>query len=152
MNKVSADIDSGHRAILFASFSIPVVSQAEVKPWFRGRPDHHPDGRRPGALRPADRVVQSSLQHFARRQLRQVLGNVNPAGVELEQLDMFFGLASAQDQPQRRLLAGPRLVLLKPAEILARQGSSACCCILTRRASEGSASEPALARRKICEI
>ena len=68
-------------------------------------------------LRPADRVVQSSLQHFARRQLRQVLGNVNPAGVELEQLDMFFGLASAQDQPQRRLLAGPGLVLLKPAEI-----------------------------------
>src|SRR5208337_4940540 len=36
--------------------------------------------------------------------------------------------------------------------ILPRQGSSACCCILTRRASEGSASEPALARRKICEI
>ncbi len=37
-------------------------------------------------------------------------------------------------------------------EVLPRQGSSACCCILTRRASEGSASEPALARRKICEI
>ena len=36
--------------------------------------------------------------------------------------------------------------------ILPRQVSSACCCILTRRASEGSASEPALARRKICEI
>src|SRR5208337_700937 len=36
--------------------------------------------------------------------------------------------------------------------ILPRQGSSACCCILTRRASGGSASEPALARRKICEI
>src|SRR5208337_3911136 len=36
--------------------------------------------------------------------------------------------------------------------LLPRQGSSACCCILTRRASEGSASEPALARRKICEI
>ena len=86
--------------------------------------------------------MQSSLQHFARRQLRQVLGNVNPAGVELEQLDMFFGLASAQDQPQRRLLAGPGLVLLKPAEILARQGSSACCCILTQRASEGSVGKP----------
>ena len=40
-----------------------------------------------------------------------------------------------------------RSVLLLP-----RQVSSACCCILTRRASEGSASEPALARRKICEI
>ncbi len=36
--------------------------------------------------------------------------------------------------------------------LLPRQVSSACCCILTRRASEGSASEPALARRKICEI
>ena len=36
--------------------------------------------------------------------------------------------------------------------LLPRQGSSACCCILTRRASEGSASEPALARGKICEI
>ncbi len=35
--------------------------------------------------------------------------------------------------------------------VLPRQVSSACCCILTRRASEGSASEPALARRKICE-
>src|SRR5208337_1101363 len=33
-------------------------------------------------------------------------------------------------------------------ELLPRQGSSACCCILTRRASEGSASEPALARRR----
>ena len=40
-----------------------------------------------------------------------------------------------------------RSVLLLP-----RQVSSACCCILTRRASEGSASEPALARRKIGEI
>ena len=38
------------------------------------------------------------------------------------------------------------------ATVLPRQVSSACCCILTRRASEGSASEPALARRKICEI
>ena len=38
------------------------------------------------------------------------------------------------------------------SKILPRQGSFACCCILTRRASEGSASEPALARRKICEI
>ena len=36
--------------------------------------------------------------------------------------------------------------------LLPRQVSSACCCILTRRASEGSASEPALARRKLCEI
>ncbi len=36
--------------------------------------------------------------------------------------------------------------------LLPRQVSSACCCILTRRASEGSASKPALARRKICEI
>src|SRR5271166_3676734 len=36
--------------------------------------------------------------------------------------------------------------------VLPRQVSSGCCCILTRRASEGSASEPALARRKICEI
>src|SRR5271166_3479706 len=38
------------------------------------------------------------------------------------------------------------------ASLLPRQVSSACCCILTRRASEGSASEPALARGKICEI
>ena len=36
--------------------------------------------------------------------------------------------------------------------VLPRQVSSACCRILTRRASEGSASEPALARWKICEI
>ena len=36
--------------------------------------------------------------------------------------------------------------------LLPRQVSSACCCILTRRASEGSASEPALARWKIGEI
>ena len=36
--------------------------------------------------------------------------------------------------------------------LLPRQVSSACCCILTQRASEGSASKPALARRKICEI
>ena len=35
---------------------------------------------------------------------------------------------------------------------ITRQGSFACCCILTQRASEGSASEPALARRKTCEI
>src|SRR5208283_2231192 len=41
---------------------------------------------------------------------------------------------------------------IQPLDLLPRQGSSACCCILTRRASEGSASEPALARRKICEI
>ena len=40
----------------------------------------------------------------------------------------------------------------EPSRSLPRQGSSACCCILTRRASEGSASKPALARRKICEI
>ena len=48
------------------------------------------------------------------------------------------------------------LSLLDPTDqdphVLPRQVSSACCCILTRRASEGSASEPALARRKICEI
>ena len=42
---------------------------------------------------------------------------------------------------------------IKPERfLLPRQVSSACCCILTQRASEGSASEPALARRKICEI
>src|SRR5208282_4240777 len=67
-----------------------------------------------GAL---DGLMQGLFQQFARRQFRQLLRNPDAALVELEQLDMFFGLASAQDQPQRRLLAGPRLVLLKPAEI-----------------------------------
>ena len=53
------------------------------------------------------------------------------------------------DEDQRRVpIAGRR----RDLAILPRQVSSACCCILTRRASEGSASEPALARRKICEI
>ena len=32
-------------------------------------------------------------------------------------------------------------------ELLPRQESSACCCILTRRASEGNAPDPSLARR-----
>ena len=31
--------------------------------------------------------------------------------------------------------------------LLPRQGSSACCCILTRRASEGNAPDPSLALR-----
>ena len=35
--------------------------------------------------------------------------------------------------------------------ILPRQVSSACCCILTN-ARAGKCPEPALARRKICEI
>ena len=42
--------------------------------------------------------------------------------------------------------------LSRAPHLLPRQVSSACCCILTRRASEGSASEPALARWKIGEI
>jgi hypothetical protein len=35
--------------------------------------------------------------------------------------------------------------MLKGLLLLPRQGSSACCCILTRRASEGNAPDPSLA-------
>ncbi len=33
------------------------------------------------------------------------------------------------------------------SQVLPRQESSACCCILTRRASEGNAPDPSLPRR-----
>ena len=92
-------------------------------------------------------------------------GNLPPAIGEIDVDVAKIGLeALAWQVPQRNeRLAMATSVLVHialhlavtsvvPVYILPRQGSSACCCILTRRASEGSASEPALARRKICEI
>ncbi len=64
-----------------------------------------------------DGVMQGLFQQFARRQLRQVLRDSDAALVELEQLDVLLGLVSAEDQAEWRLLAGPGLELLQPAEV-----------------------------------
>jgi hypothetical protein len=58
--------------------------------------------------------MQGLLQHLAGRRVRRVAGEPDAALVELEQLDMLAGLIGAEDQPQRRPPARPRVVLLQP--------------------------------------
>ena len=67
--------------------------------------------------------------------------------VDHERADCGMAIVRRLCEEPRPHLRDTRFIFILP-----RQVSSACCCILTRRASEGSASEPALARRKICEI
>jgi len=100
--------------------------------------------------------IQSFLSPSPVRDLQEAIG----------QYEIYRAIL-AETEPERLLfLAAPlriyenllserfgQLIISRlQLRLLPRQGSSACCCILTRRASEGSASEPALARRKICEI
>ena len=51
---------------------------------------------------PPHRHSQPRLQHLPRRQRRQVLGHVDPARLQLQQLDLLLALPGAEDQPERR--------------------------------------------------
>ena len=64
------------------------------------------------------------------------------AAVDLEEeiRQLGVGVVAEEISPKRGLV-------VDEAVVLPRQGSSACCCILTRRASERNARDPSLALR-----
>ena len=74
-----------------------------------------------------------------------------PAGLSGVEHGAEFACAARGDRVQH-LLVLPGHGGAEPLEILPRQGSSACCCILTTVRARGVPRNPRLARRKICEI
>lgn len=61
--------------------------------------------------------MQSIFEHGTWRQLGEVLGDVDPTRVEVEDLDGLALLACAKDDPERRLLRRLALVLVEPAQV-----------------------------------
>jgi hypothetical protein len=61
--------------------------------------------------------VEPFAQHLARRQLGQVLGDVNAALVEIEVLDGLALATCAEDDAERSLLARLPFVAIQPAQV-----------------------------------
>lgn len=64
-----------------------------------------------------DGAVEAGLQGLPRREYGEVLRHVDPALVELQQLDLRPFLPSAEDDPERGRLAGLELVASEPPEV-----------------------------------
>ena len=77
------------------SLGVAIIGQSAFQP---GSRRHH-------------RIMQLALKKLPWRQVGQVGGDSDAAFVELEQFDLFIAFVGAQDQPDRRLLAGLHIVL-----------------------------------------
>src|SRR5882724_13522836 len=62
-------------------------------------------------------AVKPLLEHLARRQLREILGNVNATRVEIEVLDGLALLSRAKNDAKRGSFRRLTLVAIKPAEV-----------------------------------
>ena len=64
-----------------------------------------------------DHLVQLCAQYIGRRNFEQVLSDPDAALLKLQQFDVLGALASAEDEAERRFLAGGLLVFGKPAQV-----------------------------------